>query len=212
MNASLPATTAYQYSGQMGRILLLGLEEILGRSGTNALLNAARLDGYTGDTLPDASQCAFTFEEISQIHLALESHYGLQCGRGLALRAGRASAKHGLFALEPVTSATDLAFRLLPLHKKLRGSLTALAEAFNGLTDQKVRLEEQPDHFLWTIERCPFCWGRRTESPACHLAVGILQEALYNVSGGRTFMVEETLCIAAGDSTCAIQIDKRPLD
>ena len=35
--------------------------------------------------------------------------------------------------------------------------------------------------------------------PVCHLAVGLLQEALYWVSGGKVFNVEEKTCIAAGD-------------
>jgi hypothetical protein len=69
---------------------------------------------------------------------------------------------------------TGLAFRLLPLNEKLRISLNAFAEAFNRVGDQRGRLEERPERFYWYIERCPVCWGRRTEGPACHLVVGIL--------------------------------------
>ena len=46
--------------------------------------------------------------------------------------------------------------------------------------------------------------------PVCHLAVGLLQEALYWVSGGKVFNVEEKTCIAAGDATCTIEIDANP--
>jgi predicted hydrocarbon binding protein len=42
--------------------------------------------------------------------------------------------------------------------------------------------------------------------------VGILQEALYWVSGGKFFNVEETHCIAAGDNACLIEIDKQPIE
>jgi predicted hydrocarbon binding protein len=38
--------------------------------------------------------------------------------------------------------------------------------------------------------------------------VGLLQEALYWVSGGKFYYVEEEDCIAMGDAACVIIIDK----
>ena len=43
------------------------------------------------------------------------------------------------------------------------------------------------------------------------MAVGLLQEGLYWVSGGKYFNVEETDCIAKGDLACTIMIDKVPM-
>ena len=63
----------------------------------------------------------------------------------------------------------------------------------------------------WFIERCPVCWQRKTDHPSCNLAVGILQEALYWISGGKHFNVEETECIAQGAPACKIVIDKASL-
>jgi predicted hydrocarbon binding protein len=45
----------------------------------------------------------------------------------------------------------------------------------------------------------------------CHLAVGLLQESLYWLSGGKMFNVEETACIGRGDAACTISIDRTPL-
>jgi len=105
---------------------------------------------------------------------------------------------------------TEMAFRLLPLPTKLRVGAKSFAELFNKHTDQQVRVEETEDRFYWHIERCPLCWGRRTDEPCCHLAAGLLQEALYWVSGGKVFNVEETACMAAGASTCTITMEKAP--
>jgi predicted hydrocarbon binding protein len=74
-----------------------------------------------------------------------------------------------------------------------------------------VRIEEEDNKIFWNIDRCPLCWGRKTEDVACHLAVGLLQESLYWVSGGKVFHVEETACIARGDSSCTMVIDRTPL-
>ena len=50
-----------------------------------------------------------------------------------------------------------------------------------------------------------------TDSTTCQMSVGLIQEALYWVSSGKFFNVEETDCIAKGDLTCTIAILKTPL-
>lgn len=191
--------------------MLLALEEIIGRHGVNALLNLASLTGYINNYPPHNQDLRVPFEDISRIQSVLEEAYGPRGGRGLALRTGRASFSYGLREFGPELGLTDLAFRLLPLPVKLKVGSQALAGLFNQFTDQRVRLEIDEENIFWHIERCPLCWQRQTADPACHLAVGLLQETLYWVSGGKFFSVEETQCIARGDETCTIVIDQNPL-
>ena len=94
--------------------------------------------------------------------------------------------------------------RFLPKFRQVQKHLPSL---FNNFTDQQVRVEEEGGKLLWHIDRCPLCWERHAQEPVCHLAVGLLQEALYWLSGGKVFNVEEKTCIAAGDQTCTIVID-----
>ncbi len=202
----------YYYPNKMGRLVLLAMEEIIGRTGINAILNLSGLSQYINNYPPNNLDLQFSFNNLSEILLSLEDLYGARGGQGLALRSGRACLKYGLREFGPFLGVNDLAFRLLPLHMKLRVGAEAFALSFNELTDQVVRLEEEIDRFLWIIERCPLCWNRKADGPACHLAVGILEESLLWVSGGRHFTVEEITCIAAGDPTCTISIDKEPLD
>jgi predicted hydrocarbon binding protein len=204
--------SVYHYPNKMGRIVLLAMEEVLGRSGVNAVLTMADLSPLINCYPPNNLDLVFNFQDVSKIQSALEDLYGPLGGRGVALRSGRTAFKYGLREFGSRLGITDLAFRLLPLNEKLRTGLVAFANAFNRFSDQKVRLEETPDRIYWHIERCPLCWGRHTESPACHLAVGVLQEALQWVSSGKHFLVEETCCIAHGDPTCTIVIEKRPVE
>jgi predicted hydrocarbon binding protein len=202
----------YYYPNKMGRIILLAMEEVMGRNGVNAVLNLARLRHLVNNYPPNNYDRQFPFEEVGGIQQALDDMYGPRGGRGLALRAGRACFKYGIKEFGPVLGIADLAFRLLPLNLKMKIGIEVFAETFNKFTDQIVRLGEEPERFIWTIDRCPVCWGRRAEAPCCHLAVGILQESAYWVSGGRNFAVEEVDCIARGDPTCTILMDKRPMD
>ena len=201
----------YFYPNRMGRIVLLAMEEILGRSGVNAVLNLASLSNYISNYPPHNQDLSVPFETISRLQAALEDAYGPRGGRGLALRAGRACFKYGLREFGAELGPTDLALRFLPLPTKLKVGSEAFTGLFNRFSDQRVRLEFDQGHIFWNIERCPLCWGRHADAPACHLAVGLLQEALYWVSGGKFFNVEETRCIAKGDAACTIVIDQNPM-
>jgi predicted hydrocarbon binding protein len=199
----------YYYPSRMGRVLLLAMEEILGHAGVNAVLNLADLPAYI-DCSPDNQNFKLPFMDISRIQAGLESAYGPRAGHGLALRIGRACFKYGLIEFAPELGFSDLEFRLLPLQTKLKTSIETFAGLFNAYTDQKVRLEIDQKTIFWHIERCPLCWERKSKAACCHLAVGLLQEALFWVSGGKYFEVEEQQCIACGDSTCTIKIDRFP--
>ena len=202
----------YFFPNKMGRIVLLAMEEVMGRNGVNAVLNLARLQQYIGDYPANNFEKDFSFESVGQLLQALDEMYGPRGGRGLARRAGHACFKFGVKDFGPMLGIADLTFRVLPLRMKLRVGFEVLAQTFNKFTDHLVRLGEDEQYFHWIMERCGTCWGRQTDSPCCHLALGILEEGLYWVSGGKNFYLEEVSCIAVGDSTCSILIAKRPLD
>jgi len=205
-------TEEYYYPNKMGRIILQSMEEVIGHIGVNAVLNLANLNARINNYPPNDLEMGFQFEELSKIQEALEGLYGPRGGRGLSLRAGRVCFKYGLKEFGPLLGATDITFRLLPTEPKLRAGVELFAKAFNNYSDQIVRVEDKADRFLWHIDRCPICWHRQTDSPVCHLAIGILQESLYWASNGKVYNVEETACVAMGDPACTFVIDKKPLD
>jgi predicted hydrocarbon binding protein len=206
----MPAT-AYHYPNRMGRIVLLAMDEIIGHKSVNAVLNLANLPNYVDSYPPYNQDLSFPFEHISSIQCSLENMYGPQAGRGLAMRVGRATFKFGLREFGPALGLTDMAFRLLPLPTKLKNGSEAFAALFNQFTDQRVHLERDEKYIYWHIERCPLCWERQADGPCCHLAVGLLQEALFWVSGGKYFEMEEQKCVACGDSACTIVINQTPM-
>lgn len=199
------------YPNQMGRTILLSMEEVMGRNGVHAMLKLASLSSMIENYPPDNTERAFSFSTLSKMTDMLEQIYGPHGGRGLALRIGRACFNNGIRRYGAQMGITEMAFRLLPLPAKVDAGAKAFAELFNAFTDQKVRVEEEDGKLLWHIERCPLCWERSSQDPICQLAVGVLQEALYWLSGGKVFDVEEVTCIAAGDEMCTIVIDQSPI-
>jgi predicted hydrocarbon binding protein len=204
--------SGYFYANKFARIALSALEDVMGRNALNAVLNLAHL-GFLINHLPaDNLNREFDFADFGALNYALEELYGPRGGRGLALRAGRATFDDALRNFGVLAGAGDLAFKVLPLQVKLRHGLPAMAKIFSQVSDQLSTVQELEDVFVYTIHRCPVCWGRPpSDKPVCFIATGLLQEALKWVSGGGEFRVQETRCIAMGDSVCEYTIDKTPL-
>jgi predicted hydrocarbon binding protein len=207
-----PSKVQYFWPNKMGRMMLLSLEDVMGKNGVKAVLSLARLRHRIDNFPPDNLALGWSFDEMGALNQALDDMYGPRGGRGLAVRAGRAGLYYGVREFGAVLGIADLAFRLLPLGMKMKMGINAMAQTFNRTSDQVVRIEEDMDHFYYHIDRCPVCWGRTAEVPICHAGLGLLQEGLHWVTGGKNIRVEETLCIAKGDPACTYVIDKRPLD
>ena len=208
----MPQLALYYYPNILGQIFLMGMEEVLGKNGMNAVLNQSRHSHLINNYPLNNLDREFHFDDISQIHAALEGIYGARSAQGLALRTGRACFKYGLHKFVSRGGPAEVEFRLLPLQAKICQGASLFADLFNKYSDQRVWVEEQEEHLLWHVDRCPICWQRQVESPTCYLLVGALQEALFWVSNGKYFNVEETLCIAKGDATCTFRIAKTPLE
>lgn len=207
-----PAKSGLYYPNKFGLITIKSLEDVMGKNGLNAILNLAGISHYVDNYPPDDLEKGFDFSELSAIGTALEEMYGPRGGRGLALRAGRATFSDALRNFGALAGVADLAFVVLPLDAKLRIGLNAFAKMFVQLTDQETRVEEKDDEFIWTILRCPCCWGRHNEEkPVCYIAAGLLLESLKWVSGGSEFRVTESKCIAVGHDVCEFLIPKQPV-
>ncbi|MFN8454529.1 MAG: V4R domain-containing protein [Anaerolineae bacterium] len=204
--------SGFHYPNKIGRIYLMAMEEVMGTNGIKAVLNLAKVPELIGNYPPNNLAREFEFADFGAIGAAIEEMYGPRGGRGLALRAGRASFAQGLSEFGSVIGASELAFKVIPLGTKVKVGLKAMAETFTKFSDQISDVEESDDHFVYTIRRCPVCWGRTSEKPICYGAVGILQEGLRWVSGGKDFRVEEIQCHAAGDEFCVFHIYKEPLN
>jgi predicted hydrocarbon binding protein len=98
------------------------------------------------------------------------------------------------------------------LERRIGLGLQFFAKFFNQVSDQEVSLTDDDKSWYWSILVCPMCTGRDTDSPVCHLAVGVLQGALENfVDSDKRFNVSPTHCIGQGDEKGIVAIDKDPL-
>jgi predicted hydrocarbon binding protein len=201
----------FNYANKIALISICALEEVVGKNGMNAILNLAHLPHLINNYPPDNLEREFNFADFSALNMALEELYGIRGGRGLALRAGRAAFTDALRNFGAMAGVGDVAFRMLPLQAQMRIGIPAMARIFSQVSDQLSTVEERENEYIYTIHRCPVCWGRTSGNPVCFIAMGLLQGGLTWVSGGKEFRVNESKCIAVGDEVCEFIIQKIPI-
>lgn len=204
--------SGYYYPNLIARIYLESIEEIMGYNGIKALLNMANMRHLIDNFPPANLSKQFDFADFARLNEAMEMMYGPRGGRALALRAGRKAFDQGLKNFGPMVGIADRAFRLLPLKIKMKVGLGAMAKAFSTTSDQISYVREEDDQFVYVIERCPVCWGRESDGPICHAALGIILEGLNWGTGGKRFKVAQITCAAAGDPSCDFSISKEPIE
>lgn len=207
---SIPKSGLY-YPNKIARIYLLAMEEVMGKNGLNAILNMAGLQNLIDNPPPDNLEREFDFADYSALNGALEEMYGPRGGRGLALRAGRASFAQGLRNFGALAGVGDLAFKVLPLPAKLKIGVPSMAKVFSQVSDQKSTVSETDTEIHYSMKPCPVCYGRTSDKPMCHAGLGLLQEGLKWVSGGHEFRVQEAKCLACGDESCLLIAQKEPI-
>lgn len=205
------ALSGYYWPVRMERILLSSLESVIGPNGLNALLNLTGVGSKVEDESADDLARTFDFACVANLNQGLDMVYGPRGGRGLALRCGRAMGERLLSEFGLVTGISDLAIKVLPLSTKLRIGVPAVARIFTQYSDQSGRVEDHDGYFQYTVERCPMCWGRKTQQPVCQMTIGILQEALRAFSKGMEFRVGQEACRAMGAKSCVFRIEKEPI-
>lgn len=202
----------YNYANKIALISIRALEDVMGKNGMKAILNLSHLPHLIDNYPPDNLNREFNFADFSALNLALEEMYGPRGGRGLALRAGRAAFADSLRNFGALAGVGDMAFKVLPLHTKIRIGIPAMARIFSQISDQHSTVQEKENEFVYTIHHCPVCWGRsNADKPVCFIAVGLLQEGLKWVSGGHEFRVNESKCVAMGADVCEFVIQKTPM-
>lgn len=200
------------YPNKIARIYLMALEEVMGPNGVKAVLNLAKLPELIGNYPPNNLAREFDFADFAAVNAAIEEMYGPRGGRGLSLRAGRAAFAQGLSEFGSVIGASELAFKVIPLNTKVKVGLKAMAETFSKFSDQKSSVEEADEHYIYTIYNDPMAWGRTSDHPVGYGAIGILQEGLRWVSGGKDFKVEQVACQAMGSPESVFHVHKEPLN
>jgi hypothetical protein len=199
----------YYYPNQFARITLEAMQEVMGENRLKGILEIAGLNHLIGNFPIYNLEKEFDFAEYTAINVALDEMFGPRGARGLALRTGR--AMFNPFFIRPFPWG-PFNRSALPLDTKLKTFVSVMANVFSQFSDQISNVyDEGADKIIYTLERCPMCWERKTDHAVCFVGQGLLQEGLRWVSGGSEFKVDLDTCIAKGDDMGRYIIYKEPI-
>lgn len=202
---SIPKS-GYTLSNRIARAYLDELESLTGKNGLSALLKQAGLAEWIAKPPVDGTERGVDFSEFSSLIAGLEDLYGPRGGRSLSRRGGMGAFGRLLTSLEQLTGCLTLPASPIPPADKLKQTLTALAKGLNESSDLECGLREEAGGLFFDVHRCPACWGRSTDSPACTAIGGLLEQSAHWLFGGEPTAAEETACIARGDGLCAFRL------
>lgn len=196
------------YPNLFVRITLNALTEVVGENGMNTLYRMAGLPDLIQQLPPANQEKEFDFSDFARLFQTLYDLFGAHGGKGLARRAGRATFADGLKTYGALYGVEDLAMRNLPVEEKTTITLNTIAELFNQLTDQltSVHADVHGSEWIFEVKHCPVCWGRTSTEPVCAVTEGLLDEALFSLSGGSRFEISEIECSATGADVCRFLI------
>jgi predicted hydrocarbon binding protein len=199
----------YYYPNQFARITLEAMQEVMGENGLKGILQIAGLNQLIGNFPPYNLEKEFDFADYTAINVAFDEMFGPRGARGLLLRAGR--AMFPIF-IRPFNAHGGEPFQGMPLNAKLKIFVPDMANIYSQFSDQISNVYDDGDNkIIYTLERCPMCWERKTDHAVCFLGQGFLQEALRWVSSGSEFKVDLDTCIAKGDDMGRYIIYKEPI-
>ena len=203
------------YANHFARNTIEALAEIMGTSEREELLTLADLAEFIDSPPPNNMKKEFDFADFAALNAVLDEKYGPSGGEALKRSIGRATYISGLkkygkaVGIGMVASKT---FGGMSLETKIKVGLSGMATIFNRFSDQVSKLYDANAYWIYTVERCPMCWGYKTNRAVCHMGQGLLQEGLIWGSSGQKFNVDTSTCIAKGDDIGRYVIRKEPVN
>lgn len=189
------------------RVLLEAIEDVMGKNGTKAVLNAGGLSEYIDNFPPKTLDMDATFAEYGAAQQAVEDFYGPRGARAMLLRIGRATFQFGLRDQPAVLGLAGVALKALPEKTRMKLILERMGKAAVERTNQPTTIREEDDAFYFIVDECPCRWRPSHDKPCCYVTVGVLMEAMAWVTG-KLHKVEEVACISNGASNCVYRIAK----
>ena len=178
---------------------LISMEEVLGKKGLDAVLNASGLGKYIGNYPPDNTDPAISFAEYAQLNKAIEDYIG-RASKGILQRIGRATFNYGINEQPALMGIAGVALKVMSKKQKVKFILTQLGNAIKKTSpDTEFWVDEREDMIAYCARDCSICEGRTDDKPVGHLLAGSLAEAVKWATGEEP-RVTETMCKAKGDA------------
>lgn len=123
------------------RVILLGVEEVVGKNGMATVLRAANLAQYIHNYPPsDAAYGGHQRRYMAQVNRALYDIYGARGARAILNRVGRGRAKSAIEENAALAHAVKMAVALFPRRMRVKLALERIAKEYSEQMGTEIRI------------------------------------------------------------------------
>ncbi len=184
-------------------VILLGVEDVVGKRGMSAILRQAKLPQYIGNYPPsDDNKGGHELRYMSQINRALFDIYGARGARAILQRVGRERWQNAVKENGRLATATKLALRFLSHRRQVKLALEISSRTYSDQLNTTIRVGEDGECFFWEDLECGNCMDWQSPTPVCFTTAGFVHGLAAWAIDSENVKVEEVTCRAKGDATC----------
>ena len=196
-------------SNMIYRVVLLGVQEIIGENGLKTVLNFSGLKQYINNFPPnnhDIDSCMAS--EIGRLEEGVVDIFGENGAYAVLYQVGRMQAKWGLEENPDVVNAAKEAIKDLSEREKVKTVLSMTAATIAADINFDVWVDEEGDDFLYKHTDVSHCFNKKSNKPQCHSYDGFLFEITAWATDNTDWVAKEESCIAMGKPNCTFRIKK----
>jgi predicted hydrocarbon binding protein len=191
------------------RVVLLGIQDIIGQNGLKTILNHANLKNYL-DNLPpnDHEKGKCRASEVAAVDRDVADIFGNNGSAAILFQVGRMQAKWGL---EENPDTVTAARSLLAGKSEFDTAKTALELAAGVVaaeTQSKAWVEVDGGEILYHIDENTHSFGITNDSPVCHVTSGFVTGIVQWATEKTDWIGKEERCMAQGAPHCTHRVKK----
>jgi predicted hydrocarbon binding protein len=191
------------------RVVLLGIEEIIGKNGLNTVLNKAGLQKYR-DNLPpnDHEKNLCLASEITRVDRDVADIFGSNGSAAILFQVGKMQAKWGLEENPDTVTAARSLLAGKSEFETARMALELAAAVVAGESDCKAWAEVDGADLLYNIDENTHSFGIKSAEVVCHVTSGFVTGIIQWATGKTDWIAREQQCMAQGAPHCTHRVKK----
>jgi predicted hydrocarbon binding protein len=191
------------------RVVLLGIQEIIGKNGLKTLLNHTGLKKYKDELPPnDHEKNLCMASEVSIVDRGVADIFGKNGGAAILFQVGRMQAKWGLEENPDTVTAARQLFSGMPEFDTARTAVELAAGVVAAETESKAWGEADGADVLYHIDEATHCFNVKSDAPLCYVTSGFITGIVQWATGKNDWMGKEEKCMAQGAAYCTFRVKK----
>ena len=192
------------------RVMLLGINEMVGQNGLDVVLNFTGLTKYR-DAIPPNNDLVENcwISEATGLDRGVEEIFGGNGAAAILVQVGKKQAVCGLEENKEVSEQVRESMEGKDDFERVKMILNITAGIISAQMNTEVWIEEKGEEVFYCDRGGTHCFDRTSTQPVCFATVGFLLGLVEWATGNNDWKVKETRCIALGHEYCVYRISRK---